>query len=81
MDYEYLGKEEGKMKFYYDGLEEDWTKLNSFIKNNYLLKKLNILSLNSDGNTITINAQNWQVKSLIKEIKKFTTKSKKKQTN
>ena len=76
MDYEYLGKEEGKMKFYYDGLEEDWTKLNSFIKNNYLLKKLNILSLNSDGNTITINAQNWQVKSLIKEIKKFTTKSK-----
>ena len=26
MDYEYLGKEEGKMKFYYDGLEEDWTK-------------------------------------------------------
>ncbi len=58
MDYEYLGKEEGKMKFYYDGLEEDWTKLNSFIKNNYLLKKLNILSLNTDGNTITINAQN-----------------------
>ena len=57
-----------------------WTKLNSFIKNNYLLKKLNILSLNSDGNTITINAQNWQVKSLIKEIKKFTTKFKKKQT-
>ena len=81
MDYEYLGKEEGKMKYYYDGLEEEWTKLNSFIKNNYLLKKLNILSLNSDGNTITINAQNWQVKSLIKEIKKFTTKSKKKQTN
>ena len=76
MDYEYLGKEEGKMKFYYDGLEEDWTKLNSFIKNNYLMEKLNILSLNSDGNTITINAQNWQVKSLIKEIKKFTTKSK-----
>jgi len=81
MDYEYLGKEEGKMKFYYDGLEEDWTKLNSFIKNNYLLKKINILSLNSNGNTITINAQNWQVKSLIKEIKNFTTKSKKKQTN
>ena len=40
MDYEYLGKEEGKMKYYYDGLEEDWTKLNSFIKNNYLLKNL-----------------------------------------
>ena len=78
MDYEYLGKDEGKMKYYYDGLEEESTKLNSFIKNNYLLKKINILSLNSDGNTITINAQNWQVKSLIKEIKKFTTKSKKK---
>ena len=78
MDYEYLGKDEGKMKYYYDGLEEEWTGLNSFIKNNYLLKKINILSLNSDGNTITINAQNWQVKSLIKEIKKFTIKSKKK---
>ena len=71
MDYEYLGKDEGKMKYYYDGLEEEWTKLNSFIKNNYLLKKINILSLNSDGNTITINAQNWQVKSLIEEIKKI----------
>ena len=80
MDYEYLGKEAGKMKFYYDGLEEDWTKLNSFIKNNYLLKKLNVLSLKSDGNTLTISAQNWQVYSLIKEIKKFITKSKKKQT-
>ena len=76
MDYEYLGKDEGKMKYYYDGLEEESPKLNSFIKNNYLLKKINILSLNSDGNTITINAQNWQVQSLIKEIKKFTTKSK-----
>ena len=80
MDYEYLGKDEGKMKYYYDGLEEESAKLNSFIKNNYLLKKINILSLNSDGNTITINAQNWQVKGLIDEINKFTTKYKKKQT-
>jgi len=59
MDYEYLGTKEGTMKFYYDGLEEDWEKLNSFIKNNYLLKKINVLSLKSDGNTISINAQNW----------------------
>ena len=78
MDYEYLGKKESRMTYYYKGLEEDWTKLNSFIKTNYLLKKLNILSLNFDGNTITINAQNWQVKSLIKEVKKFITKSYKK---
>ena len=58
MDYEYLGKKEGTMKFYYDGLEEGREKLNSFIKNNYLLKKINVLALKSDGNTISINAQN-----------------------
>ena len=74
MDFKFLGKNKEMIQYYWDGDDDtELPRIKSFIKNNRLLRKINILYLIFDGNTLTINGQNWQVNRLIKEFKKFVS--------
>ena len=78
MDFQYLGKNKEKIEYYWDGDDDkNFPKIKAFIRNNTILRKINILNLVFDGNTVTINGQNWQVEKLMKKIKKFLKKSNK----
>ena len=78
MNFKYLGKNKEKIEYYWDGDDdEDFPKIKAFIQNNKYLRKINILNLIFDGNTLTINGQNWQVEKLMKKIKKFLKKTNK----
>ena len=82
MDFKFLGKNKEKIEYYWDGEEdENFRKIKSFIRNNLYLKKINTLHLVFDGNTVSINGQNWQVNRIIKEIKKFVNKNRAIQSN
>ena len=78
MNFRYLGKNKEKIEYYWDGDDDkNFPKIKVFIRNNTILRKINILNLAFDGNTVTINGQNWQVEKLMKKIKKFLKKSNK----
>ncbi len=82
MDFKFLGKNKEKIEYYWDGEEdENFRKIKSFIRNNLYLKKINTLHLVFDGNTVSINGQNWQVNRIMKEIKKFVNKNRAIQSN
>ena len=82
MDFHYLGKNKEKIEYYWDGDDdENFRNIKSFIRNNLYLKKINTLHLVFDGNTVSINGQNWQVIRIMKEIKKFVNKNRAIQSN
>ena len=74
-DWHYCYVLKGKIEYYWDGDDiSEFRKIKLFIWNNKILRKLNILDLVLDGNTVTINGQNWQVNRLMDKIKKFLKK-------